>query len=508
MGWQDAPVVTGGGGGGGAAWQQAPVVHQTPEPSTVDVAMNAIPKGIANLINAPAAIANLAVKGLSALPFAGHFPGLQQAAGDLSAELSPNFPMQAAEQMGVVDPAKNPQTGIQRVVDTGIQAAVGAAAGPASGIGGVLKNAAVGATSGTVAQTTKELTGSDLLGLAAGIVTPMAIGKALQPKAVSSGSSVRDQTLKEAQQAGYVVQPSTVNPSFKNNKLESVAGKAAVAQDASIRNQATTNKLAAQSIGLADDAPLTMSTIQQVRDKASKPYENVEALMQQSRQNMAWFPRYHEKDLVSQLKQARADANAYYRQYDRNADPATLKQAQSLQAKADSIDDDMQMIATSLGHPELIDQLNAARQLYARTFDVERALNLGDGNVSASIIGRMLDQGRPLSGELKTIGKFAQAFPRMARDAAGVPPPGVSGTDAASAAFLGTGGFAAAGPIGIAAAGLPLLRTPARNLVLSQRFQGGLLPAPAQPLPLGPLGRATGAVIDSVMRPAPFGQEQ
>lgn len=492
MGWQDAPVVT-GGGGGKAAWQQAPVVGGE-APGTGDVALNAIPKGIANLINAPVALKNLAMKGIASLPFAGHFPALQEAA-----EPTPNFPMQAAEKLGIVDPAKNPQTGLQRVIDTTIQAGVGAAAGP----GNILRNAVVGATSGAAAQTTKELTGSDALALAVGIGTPLAISKAMRPRPVSSGNAVRDQTLKESIDAGYVVQPSTVKPSFTNNKLESVAGKAAVAQDASLRNQATTNKLAARSLGLADDAPLTMGTINQVRDRAARPYEEVEALMQQSRQNMAWFPRYHEKDLVAQLKQARADANAYYRQYDRNADPSTLKQAQSLQAKADSIDRDMEMIASSLGHPELIQKLNEGRQLYARTFDVERALNLGDGNVSASIIGRMLDQGRPLSGELQTIGKFAQAFPRMARDAAGVPPPGVSGTDAASSAFLGTGGYAAAGPMGIAAAGLPLLRAPARNLVLSQRFQSRLLPGPQVAPPLGPLGRATGAVIDSVLQPAP-----
>jgi hypothetical protein len=499
MGWQDAPVV-GGTKQGGAAWEQAPVVGgASPEPPTWDVVKNAVPKGIANLINAPVALTNLAVKGIASLPGAGHFPALQEAANDPI----PNYPMQAAEKLGFVDPAMNPQTGMQRVIDTAVQAGVGAAAGP----GGIVRNLATGATSGAVAQTTKEVTGNDLLAVATGLGTPAAMSKLSQP-ARSAGTATRDETLREAQAAGYVVQPSTVQPSFKNNKLESVAGKAAVAQDASVRNQATTNKLAAQSIGLPEDAPLTMSTLQQVRDKASKAYEDVEALMNQSRQSMAWFPRYHEKNLVEQLKQARADANALYRHYDRNADPATLKQAQAAEKLADSIDGDMEMIAQALGHPELIDQLKAARQLYARTFDVERALNLGDGNVSAQVIGRLLDQGRPLSGELKIVGKFAQAFPRVSRDAAGVPPAGVSGTDPMAAAFLGTGGYAAAGPLGIAAAGLPLLRAPARNLVLSPGYQSKLLPGPATSLPLGPLGRATSAVIDSAMQPAPYGAAQ
>lgn len=497
MGWQDAPLVE-----SSAAWQQAPLVGDTrpPEPSTVDVALNAIPKGAANLLNAPVVLKNLAMKGIASLPFAGHFPALQEAA-----EPTPNFPMQAAEQIGVVDPAKNPQTFVQRIVDTAVQAGVGAAAGP----GSLLRNVATGLTSGAAGQATKEVTGSDLLGMAAGVLTPFAISAASSIRtapATMAGHEVRNETLKEAQGLGFVVQPSTVKPSFATNRLESVAGKAAVAQDASLRNQNIANKVAARSIGLADDAPLTLGTINKVREEAGKAYDDVENLMQQSRQNMAWFPRYHEKNLVEQLKQARADANAFYKQYDRNADPATLKQAKAMEAHAESIDRDMGHIASSLGQPELIARLKAARQLYARTYDVERALNLGDGNVSLPIIGRMLDQGRPLSGELKIAGKFAQAFPRFSREAASVPSPYSSGTDAASSAMLGTAGYGAAGgPAGLVAAGLPLLRAPARNIVLSQRYQSGLLPAPSAPSTVSPLFQSamTGNAMAGTM-PTPF----
>lgn len=480
--------------------EQAAPASKEP-PSTLDVALNAIPKGVANLLNAPVALKNLAMKGVASLPFAGHFPSLQQAA-----EPTDNYPMQAAEKLGVVDPAKNPQTGVQRVVDTAVQAGVGAAAGP----GSLLKNVATGLTSGAVGQTTKEVTGSDLLGVAAGVLTPFAIsavGAARTAPASATGHEVRNQTLKEAQGLGFVVQPSTVRQSFTTNRLESVAGKAAVAQDASLRNQDAANKIAARSIGLPEDAPLTLGTINKVREEAGKAYDDVENLMQQSRQSMAWFPRYHEKNLVEQLKQARADANAFYKQYDRNADPNTLKQAQAMESHAESIDRDMEHIATSLGQPELLNRLKAARQVYARTYDVERALNLGDGNVSLPIIGRMLDQGRPLSGELKIAGKFAQAFPRFSREAASVPSPYSSGTDAASSAMLGTAGYGAAGgPAGLVAAGLPLLRAPARNLVLSRRYQSGLLPAPTPPSTVSPLFQGA-AVGNAMSMPTPFKQE-
>jgi len=64
----------------------------------------------------------------------------------------------------------------------------------------------------------------------------------------------------------------------------------------------------------------------------------------------------------------------------------------------------------------------------------------------------------------------------VARDASSLPPPSVSGTDAASSAILGGIGYGAAGgPAGLLAAGLPLLRSPARNLVLSGGYQSRLL---------------------------------
>ncbi len=111
--------------------------------------------------------------------------------------------------------------------------------------------------------------------------------------------------------------------------------------------------------------------------------------------------------------------------------------------------------------------------MFAKSYDIERALNLGDSTVSAPIIGRQLDKTGTAgkSGALSIIGKMAEAFPSVMREGGRVPSPGVSGTDAAMSAMLGVGGGAAAGPAGILAAGLPLLRSPARNLVLSPAYQ-------------------------------------
>ena len=379
------------------------------------------------------------------------------------------------EAAGAIRSENEPQTAGQRVLDTGIRAGVNMLAGPATGLKSAAVNVAQGVTSGALAQITKEATGSDLLALAVGMVTPLAMSR----MAASGGNIIQTATgkatLKEAKEAGYVVQPSTVKPTMATNRIESVAGKAAVAQDAALRNQAVTNRLAAKAIGLSEDIPITPSTLNQIRDKAAQPYREIEALKDNKGIDLSWYPRYHEKNLLEQMKQARADATAFYRSHDQFPNPAVLKQAKEADALAQSIEKDLEHIATVAGKPELVDQLRASRQLIARTYDVERALNVGDGNVSAAIIGRMLDKGRPLTGDLKVIGQFAQAFPRVARDASSLPPPSVSGTDAAASAMLGTIGYGAGGPAGLMAAGLPLLRSPARNLVLSGAYQSRLL---------------------------------
>lgn len=484
MGWQDAPLVeestTTTGQAFTSAPEVAPVQPTAPEPTMGQVALNAVPKGLANLLNTPITLANLIMSGIASLPGAGHLTGLQAAAAE--PELKQNPIMDLAAQAGIVDPAKNPQTGPQRIVDTAIQAAISAAAVPAAGVVGAVKGAAIGAASGAAAQTTKELTGSDLLAVAVGVATPFAVRAALETGSKVLLTDTGKLTLKEAQQVGYVVEPSAIRQ--PSSKLETIAGKASIAQEAATRNQTVTNRLAAKSIGLPEDTPLSPSLLNELKKRAAKPYEEVEVL-RASQTNLPWFPRYHSPSLMDELTQARQDATALYKAYYARPDEGVRKAAEAASSLAKSIEADIDMIANAAGQPDLLDRLKAARMLYARINDVEKALNVGSGNVSAPILGRMVDKGAPLSGELRTVGKFAQAFPRVAREVESVPPSGVSGTDAAGAAVLSIGGAAAAGsPAGAVAGGLPLLRGPARNRMLSPTVQKGLL-TELQPTPIG-----------------------
>jgi hypothetical protein len=547
----------------------------TPKPSMGDVAVNAIPKGVANVLNTPVALWNLAKQAASAM-----HPQIKE-----QATPTPNYPMQGMEALGLVDPAKNPQTPEQRVVDAMVQGGIGMAVP-----GGILRNMATGAAAAGAGQMTTELTGSPLAGAAVSMATPFAVRR-LANTGAQAANAARDATLREGQQAGYVVPATEVNPSFLQNRLESVAGKAALKQEAVLRNQQVTNALAAKALGLPINKPITEGALRDLRKDAGRAYQDVhdlnpggqlQRLQVRSNTMQSMQPgelqgmtvrsdisrpmepgpvtgmrvstthgpaattglrvgevrdaqgrliglkvgqnsmgvdaplegmkgkvtsrgqdvpgpmqgmqvsvgkTYGEKPgplegmqvsvketrsgvPLEELRQARADANAYYNHYARSADPESLKKAKALTARAHEIEQEFADIAAKSGRADLVDELVKARQKIAKTYDVEKALNLATGDVSAPVIGRQLDQAGSAakSGELETIGRFQQAFPKFTGEGAMSPVPGVSAVEPLAMAGLGMGG-SGLGQAGWLAGGLPLVRGPMRSLLLSPAYQ-------------------------------------
>ena len=440
------------------AEREAATGSSRPMPSMGEVALNAVPRGVANLLNTPVALWNLGKLGAHKLN--------PQASVMDQPEMTPNYPAQAFEKIGLIDPSKAPQTAGQRIVDAVIQGGIGGALGP----GGIIKNAAIGGLSGLASQGTKEVTDSDMAALAAGIATPFAV-RGLSMGTRPATNPVREATLREGQAAGYVVPPSDVRPSWFNNRLESLAGKAAVRQDAAARNQAVTNALAAKALGLPPDTPLTPTALAGLRQQAGTAYDDVSALSPKAE----WA--------LPELKQARHDATLHFKHYNKSGDPAALQKAQEAKAWAGLLENEIEDQAKQAGRSDLVKALAEARTKIAKSHDVERALGEADANVSAPILGRAFDQkgGNAMTGELSTIAKMAEAYPAVMREGARVPTAGVSGTDAAASALLGAIGFGAGGPAGLTAAALPLLRGPARQLALSSPYQRLFAVPPAAP---------------------------
>ncbi len=262
--------------------------------------------------------------------------------------------------------------------------------------------------------------------------------------------SVKDTTLARAQAEGYVVPPT----STAGKAATSIAGKAHTLQEAAVRNQEITNKIARREAGLAENEPISDHTLEVARERMSEPYREVQAMSPIAAK------------ALEGLKAARADAKAWHRYYDRSADPRALKKAQAFDQKAAGYENTIDRIAQGSKNPKLLADLREARMNLAKNYDIERALNPGDGNVDARAIGRKLKNGAPLSDGMETIGRFAQAHPQVTRPAASV---GLPGATHGTALEMGLG-YAHGGLLG---AGVPLIRGPMRGLALSKMMQPG-----------------------------------
>lgn len=89
----------------------SPGAQTAPLPSMGEVAMNAVPKGVANFLNTPNLINHLILKGVAAIPGMDSMPEVKKFLEEGAEKFSRNGPMHMMEAAGLVDPAKNPQTG-------------------------------------------------------------------------------------------------------------------------------------------------------------------------------------------------------------------------------------------------------------------------------------------------------------------------------------------------------------------------------------------------------------
>jgi len=316
--------------------------------------------------------------------------------------------------------------------------------------------------------------------------------QAAEAAAAQSRNALRDSALAEGRAAGYVVPKSDVAPGFISNRLESLGGKAAIKQEATVRNQQVTNALTRQALGLPDDLPISQNVLDNLRKTAGTAYSDVASLSPQAAADL------------EALKVARNEATGWFTAYNRSARPDDLAKAKAARALSDQLEQTLEAHAATAGKTELIPALRDARKQIAKTYTVERALNKATGDISAPTIGRMLNKGQPLSDGLDVVGRFNQAFPKFTGTGATSPAAGVSKAEMLSGGLLGTLGAVGLGPYGAAAAMLPLLSHPARAVALSSATQAapkygvgwmtqGAASIPPQALEV--LGRAGGMIV-------------
>lgn len=299
--------------------------------------------------------------------------------------------------------------------------------------------------------------------------------KAAELSSRKAKNALIDDTLKESIDAGYKVPPSMMPDSGVASRLaEGMSGKYKTNQLMGIKNQQTTNNLARQALGLPDDAPLSVTNVEKVREAAYAPYKEISALPNRpsSQQLLSGPGAFNPKRALDELKQSRADSKAWFESYNRSANPEELAKARAFNSTADALETSIEDYAKSLGRGDLVQQLRDARKMISKTYTVERALQKGSGNVDAKVLGRLFEKQKPLSDGLDKVGKFGATF----GDVAGVPKSGnanpLTAVDFMQGGISGPLGFLAGGPAGVAAAlGMPLARIGARQALTSPFVQ-------------------------------------
>jgi len=359
--------------------------------------------------------------------------------------------------------------------------------------------ALMGITSAVAGKAMYDATGNSALAATASLAPGM-----LASRRVAPAATTRSNTIASAQAEGYVVPPSQAGAGWFNNRLESIAGKAALNQDSVLRNQAVTDRLGARSVGLGPNdmvtpevlaarrievgragyAPLdrlgTVPTtpryaneILDIENRYGAPTSPITSLRTPAVSELATelLPtEFTGRDINLLIQNLREGGNKRSRiAYGGNEADRTLGRAQVAGSRA--LENLVTEHLNQFGPSNVVPQLRDARHEIAKMHTVEEALNPATGDLNAHVFGRRILAGKPLRGDQEIIGNFAAAFPQLTRPRAGTPTPGVSALEAAAIPLAVLGGHAAAGPGGILAGGLPLLREPTRNLLLSDWYQ-------------------------------------
>lgn len=428
--------------------------------------------------------------------------------------------------------------------------------GGQTGIPGILTRAAGGAIAGGASAgliNPADAPSGALIGAASAPIVMGAgrvgeyVGDALKARqsaaaAQFSRNQPLNDTLKAGIDAGYVVPPSSVKPSFANNVKESISGKIATAQIASSKNQQVTDGLVRKALGMADDVPLSVEALSKYRAdmhasgydplrqlgpvRADQQFASDLAAVTQKYTGKGTIPaiekteindlvKAHQStgfdaaDAVDAIKVLREDAKDAYR-----VGNSALGGAKK--ALADAYEGALER-ALPPGSG-ILKNYQAARQNIAKSFTVEDALKEGTGAVDARRLAAALQKGDPLSGDLLTAARFASAFPKATQPPSLVAGPGVHNLKAMFAGGAGaTGGALGAamgGPIGagigsaIGAGGAFVVPSAMRAQMFSKGAQQSLIPA--APGSAGSMQQLAGLLSDpalqqAVLKTAPTG---
>lgn len=366
--------------------------------------------------------------------------------------------------------------------------------------------AAMGAVSAAAGKTAADATGRPEYAIAASLAAPALMRGAVARPLAQADRTARDVSREVGQREGYVVPPSQAGAGWVNDRLESIAGKAALNQDATLRNQATTNRLMARDVGLTpntlnlenlrgvraeaydrgyapinriprvDSTPAYRQALRDLEVDSGRPISPIRALRNPGVSeltddlNQQYFSGKEANQLMRQLReQGSSKINSSYG----SAGGDHSRELGSAMRKGSGLLEDLLIEhLQSAGPSNVVPQLRDARRAIAKSYTAESAFNPATGDIDPGVLAAMYRKQKPLSGDAETAGRFAAAFPLSNRLGATTQTPGVSALEATSVPMLGALTRTAVGePAGWLASGIPLVRAPVRNLLLSKYYQ-------------------------------------
>lgn len=158
-----------------------------------------------------------------------------------------------------------------------------------------------------------------------------------------------DDTVREAIDAGFVIPPGNINPSWINRQLESIGGKIATQQVFSNKNSAVADRLARIDAGLAENMPITPETLKAARQTIQKPYQEISGLIGQGP--------------LDALDAARAEARSAWKEYSRQGTRSALNDYKQFSGQAKQIESSIEDAITNASSKQADDLLTQANQL-------------------------------------------------------------------------------------------------------------------------------------------------
>lgn len=277
----------------------------------------------------------------------------------------------------------------------------------------------------------------------------------------------KDAAIKYAADKGILISPAEANPSLLNRIAEGFSGQSKVQLQMSAANQPTYNNIVRSSFGIPKDVVLDIDSLAAVRKEWGKKYDSarnigevpldskygadLDGIVKKYEGAEKSFPAeksevqkavdsarttvsgnsFDASAAIDKISIERGKADKAFRQGDKELGKAHKAIADAIEAQIDRHLDSAN--AKGLFTPAMINDMRQARQVIAKTYDVQKHLDAG-GNVDVRGLAKELKKGK-LSGDLKDIAEVGAQFPGSSM------PPGKNAPTIGSWGDIGMGGL-------------------------------------------------------------------